>query len=471
MAQEIYEALVREDCREHIQRAQDFSARAEFEVVLEERDRIAVLWAMGACAMNNHEYEMAFTAAGRGIELAPDLPPLQILRFVSSMALDRHAETFAAFDVLAATVPEAMRMLETEHVQRLLRTARELDDTGERQLAFYETLRQIGYAPQPPHTDEFLRMGHARLLLERGRLEEARDLLAAVLDVDLLATMRIERLFDPLREDPEFEARLDLRVAVERDIERARATVEAQPDLLEAVLKLTRGLSTALRAEEALAIVEAALGQLQSDAQAFRDADDYRPWILNEKGYLLYRLDRPEEGYETLREAAGMAERGEQNVSQVINLANYLIREGRGVEALALVAEAGQASPYGRAWIEAVRSCAGVLVDDETLRDEGLAYLNEHEADNPAALSRALLCSNDMEGAAALMVRRLADANQRTNALLALQFHPPSPSDTLSFQRLLKERFDRLREREDVRTAVDLVGRIEVMPIDIGGGT
>jgi hypothetical protein len=45
-----------------------------------------------------------------------------------------------------------------------------------------------------------------------------------------------------------------------------------------------------------------------------------------------------------------------------------------------------------------------------------MTYLREHERNNVPALARALLCVNDIDGAAALFIRRLGDRSERSVA-------------------------------------------------------
>jgi hypothetical protein len=136
---------------------------------------------------------------------------------------------------------------------------------------------------------------------------------------------------------------------------------------------------------------------------------------------------------------------------------------------MALLPQIGRASPYGQSWIEAVRSCAGAQLHDEPARMQGLDYLKAHESDNPAALSRGFLCSNDQDGVAALMIRRLGKLDTRGEALLALQGRTEAATDARQFRKLLLERFAAVRGRDDVRAAADAVGRIEDLPVYVGG--
>jgi len=468
-AQRYFEALRADDCNTQLPPALEFARSKGFDAGLELQQRISFLWQLGACAMRSQQFEMALDASARMLALEPALSAAHLIRVVAGGILDRHEIAVESLLVLSRSDPQVVRDLDVGSVADMLRGAASLDLTGDRKLAVYEALDRVGYVPPPPETDEFLRMGHARLLLERGRVGEARTRLAPVEDVDFLVAMRIERLFDPLRVDPDFEARLDIPAAMQRDLVRSEAAMAENPRLLAAVYHHLRNLDKAKREAEAAQLAEAVIEKLRADPAAFSDGDEYEPWILNELGYLQYELGRPDQGASLLREATRLEEGGQPNVSQVINLAGYLLREGRAVEMLALLEQAGPASPYGKAWVESLRSCAGVLAGNEALRVQGIEYLQAHVADNPQALSRALLCSNDLDGAAALMVRRLGNSDWRSNAIHALQRVPRTGLDDLEFQKVLKERLEVLRNREDVLRALGPVGRIETLPIDVGG--
>ncbi len=467
--QRLADALGGEDCRASLQAALAHAQSPHFDVALSRDGQLAFLRGIAGCAFDHEDDETAFRAAELWVARAEDARWPQAIRMYYGFRFDRPLASLEALDVLARISPDDVRALNLSMLGRLRRIAAEADESGDRSLALYESLLRVAYVPEAPYNDDFLRMAHARLLLDRGRVDEARERLATVTDIESVVQMRVEGLFEPLRADPQFAARLDLAAAVEKDVARSRATLDTDPPTLEAVYLHVHKLFIARRYDEALAVSDQALARLAADPQAYADADEYRKWVLNTRGYVLYELGRPDEARAMLAEAAGLAEHGEPNVSNIINYAGYLVDEGRGAEAMALLPKIGDASPYGQGWIEAIRSCAGALLDDEAARTAGLDYLKAHEADNPAALSRALLCSDDVDGAAALMIRRLGAIDTRGDALLALQGRIESPGDIRWYRARLLERFERLRAREDVRAAAAGVGRIEDLPVNVGG--
>jgi len=59
----------------------------------------------------------------------------------------------------------------------------------------------------------------------------------------------------------------------------------------------------------------------------------------------------------------------------------------------------------------------------------------------------------------------LNDPASRRLALLSLQVGPATAFEALPFMKTIGDRENALRAREDVRRAVDAVGRIETIPV------
>lgn len=363
--------------------------------------------------------------------------------------------------------PGALRQLPLRIIWGVLRAASDVDPSGARALNVHEALSLANYKPEDGITDSGLRMAHARLLLRFNLVDAARERLRTISTPGLLMEIRITRLFDPLRTDPAFEARLDLAAAAESDIVRERAEAAAAPRRLGETLDYVRALRMLGREAEALEALNAVLAPAQGPdgASLFDDHRDQLNWAINEKAYILYGMHRAEEARETFRQAIAALERGSPNVSQTINFASRLQAEGRPREALDVLATLRDASSYGDMWAAAVRACAAEQLGDAALRTEALAFLAEHENDNPAARTNALLCVNDVDGAAALYIRRLSDEQHQASALKALQIYTIVGERDLAREPELRARLNQVRARADVRAAVDAVGRIEEIPL------
>jgi tetratricopeptide (TPR) repeat protein len=465
--QEVFNGLRSADCGPYLAQAAEIARSPAFETDQATDEQVVFLWQVANCAMDKKEYQVAFDHADRATTLKPDIAWLQVIRLYLGMSLERPDASLDALNVLSRIGPDEVRGADLEFVGDLLRAAREADADGDRELEAYEALERLAYVPTAPYFDDFLKLGHVRLLLERNRVAEARIRLVGISDIDFVVEMRVDRLFDPLRGDPAFESQLDVAAAAERDVSRSRGAMVSNPRLMEAVYIHSMVLLAAMRDEEGLAVVQEALHR-DADREAFTDGDEYRNWLVNVRGYFLYNLGRVDEGRAALREAAGMRERRSPNVSNIINYGGYLLLEGKANDALDLLPRIGEASPYGKGWIAEIRACAGAQLGDADLKRAGLEYLEAHESDNPAARTRALLCVNDLDGAADLMIRRLGDPKTRREALLALQVTPTQSDVGLPHRTFLRNQYVALGARPDVQAAVLKVGRIESLPVKPG---
>jgi tetratricopeptide (TPR) repeat protein len=460
-----------EDCGRHFEYAVKVAGDRRFKTGESPETQFNFLWHLANCAYELDRLAAAFKYADRAAAIDPESEWPQVLRMYYGYRHGNPEASLDALHVLSRIAPERVREADEGLVNALLREASKLDPKGGRELAAFAWLDNAKYAVPPPNFDDFMRMRRGRLLLGRGRVEEARRVLRGVASIDAIVEMRVDRRFDPLRGEPAFESQLEVRAAAAKDVERTRAAMRANPRSMEAVFRHTTVLGQVARDAEALAIVDEALARIDAEPAAFDDVEDYRNWMFQRRGTLLSSLGRTEEARAAMQTAAGLKEHGEVNVSNAINLAGHLVAEGRAAEALALVPRVGEASPYGKAWIETVRTCAGVQLKDEELVAAALDNLKAREADNPAALTRALLCTNDLDGAAASMIRRLVDEEMRAQALLDLQDTLDSGrKEDFPFGKTLQARFVALRDRKDVRAAVAKVGRIEKLPLNYIGG-
>jgi hypothetical protein len=463
--QRVFDALRGATCGGALPAAAEIIDTPQFSEVLSKSQRFGFLHALTRCARHFDEYDLTFRAADLWVDIAPKELMPQWLRLYYGAGSGYPAASLEAFEVLLQLAPDSMRALDLSIWHQLADAADQVDASGERKLTIYEQYRRIAKAPAAPHDDDYLRLAHARLLLARGRAGEARELLSNVTETHAIARMRVDRLFDALRADPAFEARLNLTAAAERDLADTRKRMDDEPRSIAAVHRHITRLLVLGRLDEALELADGTLAHHAADPKAFSDGDESRRWLLDRRAAVLIALGRYAEATGSLLEAANQLEHRRSNVSNLINLAGHLVREGRPAEGTRVLDGIREPSRYGQSWVEAHRSCAAVQLGNEAERIRSLEYLKAHEADNVSALSQALLCSNDLEGAAALMIRRLGSQRTSGDALLALQQRPGGGPESSGFRKLLSDRFESLRTREDVRAAAMAVGYIEILPV------
>lgn len=464
-ARTLFEQL-RDDarCETALPSAREFWPSAEFRTLpplLQE----GFLAATAYCATTLHDGAAAIAAvdAARGL----GAKWTGAARLELGVAFNNHAVASAGFFEFAEQDPQAFAGMALRAVSGALRAAREVDPSGATALRMYDALERANYADPEGAPDSALRVAHARLLIESNQASRARGRLAGITDPRLVLAMRVDRTFDGLRADAAFERQLDLIAAAEADLRESQAKAEAEPRRLSHLTRLSDALRALGRDEEALALIDRhlAVAQGPDGAAQYDDHAENLNWLLNERGYVLYALNRPDEAREAFGAAIASGESGQWNVSQVINFASMLVAEGRAADALQVVSVVGRASPYGDMWVANVKVCANDQLGNVAARDEALAFMRDNADDNIAALSGAYLCLNDLDAAAALYIRRLGDAQMREQALLALQTYRARPTPALPFTVVLRARLEEVKARPDVRAAIEAVSRVEDVPL------
>jgi tetratricopeptide (TPR) repeat protein len=255
------------------------------------------------------------------------------------------------------------------------------------------------------------------------------------------------------------------RALVQRDRQTAEA-LAASPRNMERVEERATFLSGTGRDEEALAL----LAPYSNDFAATIMAGGTE--LVNDVPYLLLRLGRKDEAVAAMARLARLPPAQIPTVLNAgfnakINYFGILVDAGRYQEALDEIRTFRTRDPlrdsvnnYGQAWILASSICALAGLDRLAEARPQIDRLRGLRNTNPRALSQALLCAGDTDAAAAELVRRLGD-HDPSLAILALQNFetgagPPDP---------LYRRLMTLRERPDVRAALDRVGRVLAIPL------
>jgi hypothetical protein len=120
-------------------------------------------------------------------------------------------------------------------------------------------------------------------------------------------------------------------------------------------------------------------------------------------------------------------------------------------------------SPYGLMALAHARGCAYAQVRDEANLKKSIDYLKAHASNGRAPLLQTLICANDLDGAAKLIVAELRDPTSRGDALYALQDYLDDPNATAN-DKENRRRLLTTRSRSDVARAISSVGRIESYP-------
>jgi hypothetical protein len=421
-----------------------------------ERERFAL--ALASCAFELAHYGWADEAAQRAGGAGAALRPLTKLALM--IWEEENDEALAELAKLARSSPPLVRRLAASAVDDL-----RSDLAGEDALALFDALVAAGWRAERPEQDARLRLAHARLLVERGRVQEARERLHEPLPAASVIAIRSDRRLDALREDPAFAQRCDVAVAAQRDLARARTEVAERPRSLEATVRLTAALRALARTDEAIAEAERALALDEATEGAHYDDDEaQRSSLLRALADALFETNRAEDAYAALQRAASHGEEDGTNSGALLALALALSDEERGADALAVLDEIEEPSSDERLWMEAIRVCASVQLGDFRQRRSSLEKL-ESDGERSAARARALLCMGDLDGAAGLYSARLLDPFAREAALRVLQHYANRPEPALPQRDVIRARLRAVAERPDVAETVQQLGRIEQLPI------
>jgi Flp pilus assembly protein TadD len=295
------------------------------------------------------------------------------------------------------------------------------------------------------------RFAYAHLLFESGERDRARDIVIHLKDPSLIARASLDPRFRGfLAADP------DIRAAAEAELAAHREAMALHPDLLLPINNAAGDLRLLGRPREALALLQAAEGKVD-DAGAFTDRADNLNWYWDVYAKIYQMLGRTDDMVRAYAKGGNASESGDK-VSQLLNLGAAQLRAGRHDDALKtldLIADRSR-SPYGEMVLRLVRGCALSRAGRSAEAAADVSFAKAHEKDHRGGLSYLLLCVGDMDGAAALYIKRLEDPEDRTEVLLGFSDYddPPVPSPPDPIDPLM----EKLGERPDVKAAIERAG-------------
>ncbi|WP_114953399.1 hypothetical protein [Sphingosinicella terrae] len=299
--------------------------------------------------------------------------------------------------------------------------------------------------------------------LQRGDAAAASGYAQTMSSTAFLLPMIVQRRYDPVLAPGEDRLALLARLLEQEDAE-TLGGYEAAPDEPKWVLRRAQFLRSVGRDEEALTLIQPFLEDVAGTARSGEDG----PWLINEAAYALIALGRSQEG-RALMEALITLPLSEEPslISQNINYLEILEETGDPEGALAHAATlepeaAVYASEYGRMWVSSTVICALAQLGRREEAGGRLEVMRAGRDVNPSALVLAYLCSGDVDAAAAEMVRRL-DSDAPSSAILALQDYELSRGPfrgSFPIQHL-----NALRQRPEVRAALERVGRQLTLPL------
>ena len=358
---------------------------------------------------------------------------------------------------------ELAKSIDTDFIYFLRRPLNEANDKAKLARSARALLNLGVPGPNYPQTADSFRLDIAEDLLARGDIDGARNAARSLQMVGPVLSTLVARRWAPSWNDGEPGARV--KQAIAATDEATEKAMRADPADTKLLLMRAQFLRSVAREEDALRL-------LKPKADNFdwvKQEGEYGYWIVNETAYSLVSLKREKEAVALMDRLINIGLKDNPIlISMAINAAEIMLDAGeyrRAADYSAMLAEkhAGIASPFGRMWMWSGAACGQLLAGNSAAASRWLAKVKAGEKDNPAAVTRTLLCANDADGAAASIIRRLGDKDP-DDMLKAVQNYTLasvlSPSD-----RILDERLRQVLARPDVQAAINRHGRVIDLPL------
>ncbi len=441
------------ECRESLKLLDEVIRSKPF-AAAEEHDRINTYQAAAFCAVQLNDEKAIYRYAMAGTRSGPGGDALWFLRFAVEAERKWLAQGVESIEAMAARKPEALNALQA---RILFPFYGKLMDAPDQQLRtrFLKVLAAPGYQPDDPLiTGDFFRRQRAAQLMEAGDKAGAAALVARIVEPMVLVGVSLDPRLRSLIPDD-----FDERAVTEARLARVREIAVSHAASMEAVLRVASYQRLLGRPEEAVATLEAARPDGPM-GKSFTDLATQENWWWDGIARSYAMLGRYDQAVEAFRQGIAAKEGGGLNVSQTINLGHTHLQFGhpeRAMEAVATFAKGKySASPYGEMELRLVRACAHAALGQLAEAGPDVDYAGKHESDDPEAAVGILLCVGDLDGAAAAMIRRLDDPDQRLGALEQLsQFDPPPAGPSKAAYDV---RLPELAARPDVQAAVRRAG-------------
>ena len=415
--------------------------------------------------MSAQRYDRASERLRRAITAADDDPDVWYWLAISEHNRSRHEPAAEAFTELAERWPELLVNIDASEVYRL---QAKLPEGSRDKLDFLQTLFDAKW-DDPGGDASFLWYHLVRMRLERGEVDAARVVARRIVQPSAIIAMRSDRRFDPIvdREAWVFNPAR----AAERAVEALRAKAGGRPDDLDAKVQLTYALLAAGDHAGTIRLVDAAFDvptqERDDDAGSRQEA---QAWLLNNRAVALYRLGRMQEALADMERARRLANTRGPNISQTLNLGELHCVSGRAEDArrMADAIEGGGISEYGRMFQARVRLCAAWLQQDAKGMQRAFEAIRKGRSHAETIHLDALVMLDRQDEAARVLIGLLDSPKERAAILEAVQqYREIEPTPTLA--RLRAQR-DALLARDDVKAAIDRVGRRERYDLYFGSG-
>lgn len=312
-------------------------------------------------------------------------------------------------------------------------------------------------------SQNWLQMKALRGRLVKGDIAGARTLARQIAYPPAALELLVLKEYDPIVEASDPGARVTALIAAEDA--RSAAALKAKPDDLKLILARGQYMRSVGREGDALALMLRHTTDMVTVEKGGADAF----WVVNEAVFALRALGRTDEAVALMKRLIALdLGTNPDLINMAINSSAIMNRSGYH-RAAATYAEglfrdhADKASKYGQMWMWEGAACGHAMDGNMAAAKPWLARLRADPDANRAALMRGLLCANDLDGAAAQFIERLA-GDDAADMLVAAQDYTIVNANVPTLH-LLDQRLQQVVARPAVAAAIARKGRILKLPL------
>ncbi|ADU12058.1 hypothetical protein [Asticcacaulis excentricus] len=419
--------------------------------------------------LNSDKPEEAYDALERARRVPGDATNYEYwrLRLAIAPRLKKHQDAVEALTVLASRFPRRIQEIDRNIVYSIVNLSNEIQDRRASKRRLLEALLSAPYTPQETgYSVESLSFELFEIYTSEGDINKAATIAAAFVEPESLIKLRIDKRYIGYRQmtEAQIAAAYEAQLARHRDFANRNPTLLAGPELV------AYDLNQLDRSEEALKVIDEALSKHDRAPVNRKPYDDLATrlnWTLDTKSRILWELERYAEAERVLRMARDVAvANGRDMVSQKINLAGLYTSLSRPNEALKEVGnvKVHQANLYGLMSMEGVKVCAYAQTGETDKMKASLAVMLQNAKAAYPPLQSALLCAEDSDTLAKVIIDKLEDPDTRTYALMDVQNYLQrkwSTPEPLARQDIWKKTLN----RADVQASILKYGEIISLPI------
>lgn len=382
----------------------------------------------------------------------PTEPLLTHLQFEAALRAEKTDLVYSSFDTMIARFPDKVREMPDELVWYLLREEPKGQErrNEDRRIA----LARLGYGGTQ---GDYLSVGAVRILLKRGDVAGASELIQYIDDPQAIENMLIQKRYSALW--PKIEAAAGPALAKVRasSVAAAEQAHKESPDDLKKLQFLINARRHAGRTDEAIALRT----KLPGTPDTLAKAEEMAGWGINNVALALHEAGRADEAdalFEQLNTAK--IENDQWRVSMIINRVELLVGDGKFAKAAELLpltetVTSKDGSPYAKQLVRRLKYCtlSGLGRKDEAAKL--VPDMMAHAKDAYHATVDGLLCAGDLNQAEKVVLEALSDDNFQEQFVRSLQPARLTSDDPSMWQ----ERWQILRQRPAINKEFERIGR------------